>query len=112
MSKELIVSQIGSDRDLGYRFVIAPEGTEIALKQDEYIDTTTDAEGWFGGPVTVITPAHSALVEAANYIPEQVDLTLPRFKDADDGDTVTLEVTIGWLREVRDALAEATEQKG
>lgn len=46
-----------------------------------------------------------ALRDALGYIPEQVDLGLPRFVDADDSDTVAIEVTIGWLREVRDALA-------
>lgn len=47
----------------------------------------------------------SALRSALGYIPEQVDLSLPRYKDADDSDTVAIEITVGWLREVRDALA-------
>ena len=54
--------------------------------------------------------AFAGLVEALHYVPEQVDLTLPRYKDADDSETVTIEVTVGWLREVRDALQTAEKE--
>lgn len=48
---------------------------------------------------------HGPMVDALRYVREQVDLDLPRFKEADDSETVAIEITVGWLREVRDALS-------
>ncbi len=49
-----VIFQIGSDRALAYRFVIARQGADVPLEQDEYVDTTADADGWLGGSVKVL----------------------------------------------------------
>jgi hypothetical protein len=55
------------------------------------------------------TNNHASLVAALEYISEQVDINRATIKDADDSDTVKIEVTVGWLREVNDALAQARQ---
>lgn len=47
--------------------------------------------------------AAPALYEALNYVSEVSESISTR--DADDSDTASITVTVGWLREVKDALA-------
>jgi hypothetical protein len=58
-----IVFQIGSESRLDYRFVIAPEGFDPPLEVNEYLDTTSDAEGVLGGAVTIVDPRREAAVK-------------------------------------------------
>ena len=103
--------KVGEDYEGDLRVISIEDAEGKTLATLPYTD---EGEAWANRIVRAVNrdAAFEVMVAALGYMPEQVDLTTPRYKDADDSDTVAIEVTVGWLREVRDALALAQADGG